>query len=532
MSIKKKNNLFYALSAILAISINLMSCKNFNNGNTKESSKDSLAVEPIIVNPDSSLASADCIDYQIDCFDTIHSGEISDLHDMYKNAPGILTFRNNFERNPQPIQYTKLMHQPDTIIVEWTFETNSGFASTNFGTWGGGTGWTGQPLFINWPDSCVSRFKKAGFMYNTSGKQEIISASLCGEIFFIDFETGKASRDAILVNHPIKGTPMLDPTFNGLLYVGHGVTASKELPCGQATIDLYKNAMVDVFTVDPNAWRRWNGYDSSPIRVGQFVFRPGENGTIYKWLVTDSIPILHSTLRYKVDGYAPGVESSMSVWRNYGYINDNHGNFFCFNLNTLKPIWRYDLLDDCDCTPLICTEPNGTFLYSGCEVDLKASASTSRFVKLNALTGEEVWKVETTCHRKCIGEKHFDGGYYASPLLGTGNCKNMIFVSRVLNTNGSNGEFVAFNRATGKEIFTVPLKTYSWSSPIGFESADGKFTILMGDTAGNLSLIDGKTGRIICTQKIGANFESSPIAVNNHIVVGSRGNLIYKVRIE
>lgn len=512
------------------------SCKNSQIAHSNSSEhKDSDSIASIVeLNPDTSYSSIDVLDYEIECLDSMQSGILTDYSDRYQSSSGIFTFRNDIERSADFLKKERLvcMHQPDTIITEWIFSTNHGIPKTTYGTWGGGTGWTGQPLYVNWPDSIFSFYKQNGTMREKAGNKEIIVSSLCGYVYFIDFETGDSSRDSIDIHHPVKGTAMLDPTLNGLLYVGHGVAANHNCPCGQVTIDLKKHSVTDIYPIDKKAWRGWNAYDSSPIRIGQFVFRPGENGTIYKWLAS-SVPTLHSTLKFRVKGdNAAGIEASMAAWRNYGYVNDNHGNIICFNLDNLRPVWHYNIHDDCDCTPVISHEADGTYLYTGCEVDRTGVKGNCYFVKLNALNGELIWKVGKPCNKCSINGKHFDGGYYASPLLGRANCRELIFINRVLNTEKQNGELVAFDKSTGQEVYTTPLLHYAWSSPIGIESADGKFTLLTGDTAGRLYLIDGITGKIICSQLIGSNFESSPIIVGNRVIIGSRGSQIFKLRIE
>lgn len=521
--------LFFSVG-LIGLSLSSEACQaNKNEAVAAEDSTTVAAVEEPreLLNPDTCFASIEDLVYQIDTFDFEHSGVVESFADLFEQAPGIFTFRANPGRNAMVFE---LEQQPDSLYLDWTFVTKTDNRKTSHGQWGGGTGWTGQPLFVSWPDSLMSHYKSLGLMKPEAGNREIIFASLCSQLYFVDFETGQLSREPIFVNHPIKGTPLIDPTLNGLIYIGQGVKADSA-PWGQIVVDMNKHKIVQEFGQDRKAWRAWGAYDSSPLRLGQFVFRPGENGTLYKWLVSGDTVTLHSTLRYKRKGAgAPGVESSMSVWRNYGYLNDNHGNVVCVNLNTLKPVWRYDNHDDCDSSPVVSVEGDNTYIYSGCEVDRKAGAQRCHFVKLDALTGAKVWEDTTTSRQASALGKHFDGGYYATPLLGKGVCEDLVFVNRVLNTKSLNGEFVAFEKATGRQRYTVPLRHYAWSSPIGFVSKDGKFTIFTGDTAGNVYLIDGQTGTILYREHIGSNFESSPIAVGDCVVLGSRGNKVFKMR--
>lgn len=476
---------------------------------------------PVTSLPDMVYPSAADVKYSVFCPDTTISGILSSLENMYTGTPGSFTFRKGALRDAS--FGGTIDSVPSRIEIDWEFSTKLDTVLTKYGRWGGGTGWTGQPLYINWPDSCMSRFEMK------PAREEIIFGSLDRNVYFIDFKTGKPSRQAIPVDNPIKGTPSLDPTLNGNLYVGHGVPALGEF--GAIVIDLFNNQVSDFFGKDPRARRGWNAYDSSPIRVGQFLFRAGENGVLYKFLVRPGKLKLHSSMTYTVNGRAPGMESSLAVYRNYGYTADNAGNILCINLNTLKPVWHYKLPDDTDATPVIAEESDGVFLYVGCEVEHE-NVTEAAFVKLDAITGREVWLNKTPAQRADVFEKHFDGGYYASPLLGTGNCSHLIFENVVNNTAGQNGKFVAYDRQTGKTVYSVDLRCYAWSSPVGFMDRDNNMYVLTADCSGRVYLFRGIDGKMLLCELIGNNFESSPVVIGNSVVIGSRGFKIYKLSLK
>ncbi|MDE6272938.1 MAG: dehydrogenase [Muribaculaceae bacterium] len=471
--------------------------------------------------PDTIFPSAQDVNVVIDRQDST-DGKLTTLKDLYSHAPGTLTFRKNEARDAN--FGGKIDSIPSSFNIDWEFKTREDYKPTKYGTWGGGTGWTGQPLYVEWPDSTLKRFREAGI---TSAAREIIVGSLCGDVCFINYETGQATRPAIYTGNPIKGTISIDPTFNGNLYVGQGV-ATEQFPVRALVIDLFKSEITHEFGPDPKAPRHWHAYDSSAIRVGQFLFRPGENGVLYKYIVSPGTLKLHSAARYHVQGLAPGIESSMAVCRNYGYTGDNRGNVICWNLNTLQPVWHYKLPDDIDATPVIEMEGETPFIYASCEVE-HSGVTTAHFVKLNGLTGERVWLNETPAQRANVGEKHFDGGFYSTPLLGAGNCKDLIFTNVVHNLKGQNGSFIAIEKASGKIRYSIPLKHYAWSSPVGFMTPEGDQIIVTFDCSGNGYIINGREGKIISSQKIGANFESSPVVIGNTLVIGSRGSKVYRL---
>ena len=329
----------------------------------------------------------------------------------------------------------------------------------------------------------------------------------------------------------LKGTPSLNPFLNGQLYVGHGV--QKSTPFGTSVFDLFSHQETNVIGRDSHAWRSWGAYDSSPVAVGGFLFRPGENGTLYKYYIADGGYKLHSTLRYSLtkSKSSPGIESSMAVCRNYGYLTDNGGHILCVNLNTLKPVWHYYNHDDTDATPIIGMEDGVPYVYSGCEVDRQGNTGTSHFVKLNGLTGELVWEALIPCHRIHFGEKALDGGMYGTPLLGERDCDSLIFANFCVNSACVPGYFTAFNKKDGRIVYQTKTKAYCWSSPVAFYKGDEMY-VFTADTNGHVYLIKGTTGEIVATERIGSNFESSPIVVEDKVVMGSRGNKIYKISLE
>lgn len=483
-------------------------------------------IEPIC---DTIYPSASRVNYRVKVLIDSIDGQIYDLNDQYADTPGAFTFRNGPSRAADFGGTVKGI--PSEIVIDWTFTTDTDFRDTGFGQWGGGTGWTGQPVYVEWPVAIKHDLEAKGLTDTLFSGKEIIVGSLDSHLYFIDAVSGNASRRPINVGNPIKGSVSLDPRLNGYLYVGHGVPA--ERPFGAITIDVFSDSIVHVYGEDLSANRHWNAYDSSAIRVDNFVFRPGENGCVYKYIDEGQgqVPRLHSILYYTVNGAAPGIESSMSVYRNYGFVSDNHGNVIAINLNTLTPVWHYTLNDDADASPTLTIEDGHPYLYVSCEID-RLPQGEARFAKLDALTGQQIWATTAPGQRIDRDDKHFDGGFYASPLPGSGDCSHLIFSNCVNNLNGQNGEFIAFNRQTGDIVYRLPLIHYAWSSPVGFLNEDGKMFVVTGDTYGNIYLIDALAGTIITRQQVGMNFESSPVVFGNSLVVGSRGNSIYKMSIK
>lgn len=479
--------------------------------------------------PDTMYQSAKTIDYVVERFDTLTPAAVRSFTDRYDSAPGIFTFRGSSRRDMP--QSGKLDTIPHKIEKVWSYTTAYDGRQTSTGVWGGGSGWTGQPVYVEWADNIIAqqRAESSALSEEFSGR-EIIVGSLSSDVYFIDFETGKNSRTAYKTGNPIKGSVSLDPRLNGNLYIGQGIPAVE--PIGADVFNLFGHKRINFFERDPKAWRRWSAYDPSAVVVDNFVIRPSENGTIYKLTANSHDVKLHSTLRYRRRGMnAPGIESSPAVWKNYLYVTDNSGTVLCVNIDTMKPVWFFNNVDDTDATPIIIEEQGCPMLYVGSAVDKQGESGYCHFTKLNALTGEKIWQNRIPCHKIDYAGKLREGGMFSTPLVGRGDCEGLLFTN-ICGLGEHKGTFVAIERSTGAIKYRTKLDFYSWSSPVALYTEEGKMYIFTGDVIGNAYLIEASTGKILFKQKMAWNFESSPVVVGDCVVVGSRGNEIHKFRIK
>ena len=322
----------------------------------------------------------------------------------------------------------------------------------------------------------------------------------------------------------------VDPELMNL-YVGQGVPKGEPLGCQAFSLTTHRRG---TFFSDPRAWRGWQAFDSSPVVAGGYLFWPGENGSLYKFERTAGGVLRRvSTLRYRVGGVAPGIESSLCVYRNYGFFADNHGNVVCVNLNTMRPVWHVKNLDDTDGTIVCREEEDGTpYLYTACEVDKQGAQGNCRMMKLHALTGRLVWERLIACDRVDLGSKVLDGGMYSTPLLGRGDCEDLLFANICRNSaDPARGQLTAVSTRDGSVRYTVPYGNFCWSSPVGFLNERDEQYVFTADANGVVYLIRGRDGKVLCRKAMGANFESSPCVVGNSVVVGCRGTKIYKFNV-
>lgn len=464
-------------------------------------------------------------------YDSTHlNGRIVD--NFYSPEKGVLLFRGGFKRDIPTSG--KINGVPKKIRIDWVYNTDFNAKKTSLGIWGGGLGWTGQPLLVNWPDSLRQSFNALSDDFKIKDSiPEIILGSLSGTVFFLDFETGKETRVPIHTNNPIKGTPSLDPRFNGMLYVGNGVPHTSEFGIHMINLHKHKEQYFYSGHTESVAFRRWGAFDSSPVVVGDYLYWPGENGVFYKYSVNDGEIKLMSKLVYRVAGKPNyGIESSLAVYKNYGYFGDNNGNILCVNLLTMKPVWHYDNIDDTDASIVIEEEDGVPYLYTGCQVDKQSDKGYSYFTKLNGLDGTNVWTNKVRAYAVVQGKSRSDGGMFSTPLIGKHNAKDIIITNITHTKNRRNGELFAFYKSSGKIAYRTQLSAYSWSSPVAFYNEDGDLYIFTGDVIGNAYLIDGSNGKIIYKRNVGHNFEASPVVWGNSVVIGSRGRQIYRLTIE
>jgi len=421
---------------------------------------------------------------------------------------------------------------PTSLSLLWQFKTNVDTVKTDFGVWGGGAGWTGQPLLINWNKEQKAKLciTDTSFIEDANA-MELIIGSLSGEIYFINAQTGNATRPPLTINSPIKGTVSVDPRKNGLLYVGQGIRTNSNR-FGVYIFDMFTGQEIHYLSgFDKHAPRSWGAFDSNPLieqHTGT-VFWPSENGLIYKFNVDSNKRIHHLTkLNYKHNKMRRyGLEASMAAIGNLGFFADNSGTVMCIDLRNMTPLWHIDNYDDTDATIVIDKEnDNSYFLYVGNEVDHNGPVSKSSFRKLDAFTGKEIWKVERECYGTKINDNDNSGGILSTPLTGKNNCDSIVYCifSRVDKANRS--ELLAINKYTGITNYTLFLNQYTWASPVDIYDKNGNMYLFFTDVGGGLYLINGKTGELIFKEKISATIESSPVAFNNKIYFATRGNRI------
>ena len=87
---------------VVAICFLLSSCGGNRPNGAEEVVSDTLIVEEetkVKPYPATQFPSVEALKYEVNVFDSLHSGIIENLKDMYADAPGVFTFRGNLLRN-------------------------------------------------------------------------------------------------------------------------------------------------------------------------------------------------------------------------------------------------------------------------------------------------------------------------------------------------------------------------------------------------------------------------------------------------
>lgn len=466
-----------------------------------------------------------------------------DLPERYTELEGIVTFRGDNFRSGAA--YGTASVSSKTLTKVWSKST-SGLSDSD-GIYWSGSGWTGQPLIVKWPEATR---KNISAMYDWArekeGLVEVIYATLDGHVYFYELTSGEYTREPLNLGFNYKGAGALDPRGYPILYVGSGVDSVN----GRSrvkVVNLIDNSVMFEFGHNETfANRGWHMFDSSPLvsaETDQLIY-PGENGILY---------IIHLNTKYneqtgelsvdpdnivkwKYNGvrsgsrYWLGVEPSAAIINNYIFLADNGGNLMCLDLNTLKLVWVQDVLDDTNCSPVVDVEDGHPYIYISTSFHYGwRSYSTAEIpiFKIDAETGEIVWRTDYTCYTV----QDLSGGVQGTIAVGKNKLSDMIFVPIARTPGASSGTLAALKKDTGEVIWEKETSMYSWSSPVDFYDADGNGYLLYCNSGFNMFLIDGKTGEQLDYMNLGGNIEASPAMYGNYAVVGTRAMRTYCIQV-
>ena len=456
----------------------------------------------------------------------------------YFPFPGVASFRGNNYRNGAT--YGTAVVENEKLESIWERKISS--LPRASGAWTG-VGWTGQPLIVQWDDETKAIMNMYENKKSKEGLVEVIYATLDGHIYFYDLEDGTYTRDPINVGMAFKGSGSLDPRGYPILYVGSGdKTKGGKVPRMFIISLIDGKIMYERGNAEPLAKRNWTAYDSAPLvdQETDTLIWPGENGLIFTMKLNTQYDKSAGTLTVAPDDFVInrystninnatlGFESSAIIVDRYMYVGDNSGMLFCIDINTMQVQWAQYLKDDINATPVFEWGEDGNgYLYIAPSMEF--NEGNVSIYKINAANGEIVWE---TTYSGIHYDKNVSGGALSSPLLGKpGTEMEGMIIFHIAKTPGAyQGITVALDTTTGEAIWEK-TSSYCWSSPVAIYEEDGNAYIVLCDSAGNVHLLDAATGETLQKLGVGANVEASPAVFGNTLVVGTRGQKVFGIKI-
>ena len=485
--------------------------------------------------------------------------------DEYNDASvkGILTFRGNNWRNASSFGAVSMTENKMTKVWEKSIGALQKGSGTQSWT---GCGWTGQPLIVQWPKETRRIMNMYDWAKEKENLVEVIYPTEDGNIYFLDLETGKQTRDTIdNLKVPFKGTGSIDPRGYPLLYCGSGDQYDNDDQKSRAfIISLINGKVLYEFGkqgTDDFARRKWYAYDSAPLidaKTDTLIY-PGENGIIYTMKLNtvydpelgsisvdpsdvvkfrydcnniyDDIDIANSTHKWQ------GYEGSAVAWNGHLYLSSNDGMFQCIDLETMRVVWIANTEDDTNGSPVLdVISENEAYLYVGTSLHFNKDGNNTGiapFFRIDAMTGE----IDQSTGRyglTVFTVSGVSGGIQATAVVGKqgSNIADLVVIPIARYGGKDTGVLVALDKETFKVEWKMDMDGYAWSSPAVVYDSENKGYIIQADSKGRIFLIDGGSGSVLDTiAPTKTNFEASPAVFGNMIVVGCRGQMIFGIRL-
>ena len=404
---------------------------------------------------------------------------------------------------------------PDGLEVLWRFPDEPMCGNSPVGgqpkVWCG-TGWTGEPVIWERPD----------------GVTEVIFGGYDKNIHFLDAATGERTRPDFYMGDIIKGSVVLDPDGYPLLYAGSRDPRYR-------IIALDRETPVELWSLDAAAVAgMWNNdWDSSAVILNDMLLEGGENSWWFAvklnrerdetGLVTVQPQILYQTPMWtdellRAVGRQQSVETSTAVFGDTAYVANSAGRVVGFDIsegdwNRDRMVFDYWMGDDVDATIVIDAEGK---LYVASEIDLTTArgAEVGQLVKLDPdLADPLVWSVAVPS----VGG--VAGGIWATPALGNG----------VLYAATNTGDLLAVDTTDGTVVWSDNIGLHAWSSPVIVD--DTLVVAVDCDLDSGFRAYDisnpYQPEQIWESRVTGGCIESTPGVWNGTMYVGSRDGFFY-----
>ncbi len=467
----------------------------------------------------------------------------------YGQIPGVLTFGGNNYRDS--FAYGTATVSDKRLRQSWSKTIGA------LGNWSG-TGWTGQPLIVQWPAETVKVMNVSQSYKDANAPlTEVIYPAMDGNIYFLDLATGAATRTAINTGIIQKGTACIDPRGYPLLFVGQGIPVENEQGNGAAYVRVYSlisGEQIGQFGgYDWFARRAWQAYDGSPMISNDTLVYAGENGILYTVKLNAQFDATAGTvsinpdgmikMRYEGSGYSAkddpgarwyGVESSVAAFRNYAFFTDNGGRLQCVDLNTMGIKYVVDLTDETDSTVVVEEnyDDNTIYLYTGSQVrksssDLSEGFGYSYQRKINGLTGAVIWEQKWICSSG--SEETSGGGIVSTPHVGRGQISDLVIYSFSLAAKSGSAAAPTTTGTPDPEEVAEGETQEAGEAVVSAQAvpdANGSYSL-----GGRIVAYDKKTGNIVWSVEQTNDYWASPVVVYDaqgkaYLIQCDRGGIV------
>ena len=425
---------------------------------------------------------------------------------------GLLAFRGNPTRS-----YYGEGPLPDNPKILWRKGRYCGRSSVGKSSkvWCG-TGWTGQPV-----------------VWERENSTEVIFGAYDYNIHFLDSKTGEDVRPVFKTRDIIKGSVSLDADGFSLLYSGSRDNFMR-------VISLDGKKPKELWAINGNMpGRVWNNdWDGNPLILGDYLLTGGENSWFFiaklnrkmvdgkvtvKPKIVSKIKGFTRDLFRKIGDKMVSIENSVAVFQNKVYFSNGGGLVQGYDIDQLiagakreeAQVFEYWVGDDVDATIVI--DRQG-MLYVSIEKERrvnKAQKLSGQLVKLDPTKPDDpiVWSNEF------LNPAGGKGGLWATPAL----YEDFLYVAT------HPGELVAVSRLTGRITYREKIGWHAWSSPVVVDDQ-----LLVGTCTGKLNrytLRNPAKPKKVWSFKIpsGGCVESTPAVWKGNIYVGNRDGYFYAI---
>jgi len=383
-----------------------------------------------------------------------------------------------------------------------------------------GTGWTGQPNVIQYPN----------------GRIEIRFGAYDGHYHFLDGTTGRPLRPDLLTADLTKGSATSDPDGYPLYYGG-----SRDNNLRIIALDRSEPTVLWELNASSAPWPLWNDdWDGAPLVVGDYLLEGGENSWFYvvklnrhydqQGLVEVDprivmlVPGYDGQLLHDLGDIDVSIENSVAFSKGVAYFGNSGGLIQGWDIGdvlrggtTFQRVFRFWAGDETDAS--IAIDGQGDLYvarHRSENIPTRPQGRAQRIGSLMKLDPSKpddplVWDTQ-------IGDFQPDGGILGSPALFDG----VVFVTDTA------GGIVAVDQNDGHILWRKDLPGPTWNSPVAI---DGQ--LLVGDCSGVLHDFDisnpRQSPRELWTVHLSGCLESTPAVWKGMIWVGTRGGQLYGI---